>query len=1090
MAGIRRTIPPLIRAVLACLAASGALCSSASWLLIPSRASEPAQKVAQAASGAQSGERIGRLEEELQRALRRGRPEEEADALYDLAKAYFEAGEVGRAEDYMRQSLQKESALKRTDAAIRTRVALATILVTAHRAADANQVYQEALDIAEKNERQEQAASIVDSMGTLALVSGRLDDAEKFFMKARELAKGNDAVDSQANALVNLAVVERARNQLPEAMELLNQAANLIKDSQNDRLQEAVLLETGRAQADMGRLDEAAATYEKVASLYKEDLDEVSQGKALLSLGQVYLTQENLKDAERVLREASGLLSSQSGQPIYIDTLIALGAAEAGTGHFAEADALHAKALELARKASDKARERAVICELGYDYLQKGSPEVALNKFLQARELLGDQELTAVKTKAILLADAAMCYKALGQVQAAIANYEQAVTNFDRAGDSAGKAMALNSLAVAYLDSGKFPEFERYYGQAKDLFKAASNKRGEALLAYNLAQYDVLQGHFADSVPLYEESLANFRAAHDSKGEGQVLRGLGLAHLYLGRAGKSLEYYQQALPLAEASGSIEAQWDCALGMGKAYKVLGQTDKAVEYLERAVALVEKERSQLTRDTFKTFNMDLRQDCFGELVDALAKLGKAGESLEMAERGRARAFLDLLEGRRTRRPNEELAQSSLPLPMEGAGGSGALSPRLAQLRVAEPGSRGIEVVPRASATVEASTISPINALPPTLDEIKSIVKKSGSTVLEYYVLPDKILTWVVHPDGTIEMPPPTVTVRRRLSEKIAATYRSIIAAPKSPDQLKTLADQREANLKELYGLLVEPALPLLPKDPSAIITVVPHGTLFLVPFAALMDAHGHYLIEDHTLSYAPAVGVLRATEKLNAELTGEKDKLLAFGNPITKAIAFLGALPYAEKEVEHVADLFGADRSTVKIGESANKANFVGLAPKSTIIHLATHGLINEERPMESALVLAPQGTDDGLLTVKDILQLPQLKSRLVVLSACQTGRGKITGDGVVGLSRSFIIAGTPAVLVSQWNVDDVMTEYQMVAFYKSFLKGTGKASSLREAQLKTIGLMERRTGQEETRQAGVARANPRYWAAFQLIGECQ
>src|SRR5262249_52456076 len=100
-----------------------------------------------------------------------------------------------------------------------------------------------------------------------------------------------------------------------------------------------------------------------------------------------------------------------------------------------------------------------------------------------------------------------------------------------------------------------------------------------------------------------------------------------------------------------------------------------------------------------------------------------------------------------------------------------------------------------------------------------------------------------------------------------------------------------------------------------------------------------------------------------------------------------------LPYSEKEVKHVAELFGAERSTVKIGGEANKANFLKLSPPATVIHLATHGLVNEERPMDSAVVLAPAGDDDRPFTVKNNLELPSLKARLVVLSACQTARGK-------------------------------------------------------------------------------------------------
>jgi CHAT domain-containing protein len=146
------------------------------------------------------------------------------------------------------------------------------------------------------------------------------------------------------------------------------------------------------------------------------------------------------------------------------------------------------------------------------------------------------------------------------------------------------------------------------------------------------------------------------------------------------------------------------------------------------------------------------------------------------------------------------------------------------------------------------------------------------------------------------------------------------------------------------------------------------------------------------------------------------------------------------------------------------------------------------LVDELVPMRSALVLAPEGTDDGLLTCRDILQLNNLQARLVVLSACETGKGQITGDGVVGLSRAFIIAGTPSVMVSQWNVDDIWTAFQMQKFYASYLKGKDKAGALREAQLATIAQLETPLAAGAKRDMSKARANPRYWAAFQLIGE--
>ncbi|HEY9869087.1 MAG TPA: CHAT domain-containing protein [Candidatus Obscuribacterales bacterium] len=1039
-----------------------------------------------AADGALAG-RIKQLQAQLDKATRKGNAEAQADALYDLAKAYFDAGDAGRAEELMRSALDKESALKRPAASVRTRVALAAILTAERRNSDAEAVYQEALNLAQQHAMTEQAASILGNMGALALVSGKTGEAEGLFQKGYDLALANDDVVGQANALVNLSVVARSRGSAETALGYLDRALPLLKDAGDNRLLGAALMELGATKSDLGKPDEAMVSYREALKVFQDDFELVSKGKVLLAMGQIQLKLGRPDEACAGLEEARTILKEHQPRSWYIDALTALGTAYAETGKFADADKAYQEAMNLAGAAGAGAKQRAILSEIGYSYMLRGSPERALNKFLEAYSRLQSDAPADLKTKAVLLTDIATCYKVLGQAGAAVRYYQQACADFEKSNDQAARAATYSSLAVAYLDNGVYPEFERYYGLARDLFSMLKDSKGEALLAYNMAQYHLLLGQASEAVPLYEEALAKLKAAHDSKGEGQVLRGLGLAYILLGRTGKALECYKQAQTLAEASGSIEARWDCALGLGKVYKATGQYDQAIAQLRRAMELVEQERSQLSRDTFKTFNMDLRQDCFTELIDTLLLSGKVEEALAVAERGRARAFLDLLEGRRSRRPGQALTTGFAPVEIDAGQKAAASSPPLVA-RAAEPGSRGVEVVPRASLTVEASAISPINALPPTLEEIRKLVGRSGATFVEYYVLPEKLVSWVIHPDGKVEAPPPTVIANRQLTEKITQTYKSIVTHPRTPAELKQLSQARETHLGELYHLLFEPVLPYLPKSPEAVVTIVPHGPLFSVPFAALLSPDGRYLVEDRTLSYTPAIGVLRATQKLAEEAEKEPFRLLAFGNPITKRIAFLGALPYAEKEVRQIAELFGPERSTVEIGQKATKAAFKRLCSTCSVIHLATHGLIDEERPMESSLVLAPEGSDDGLLTVKDILELPQLKARLVALSACQTGRGKITGDGVVGLSRAFVIAGTPSVLVSQWNVDDVLTEYQMAAFYKAYLAGEGRAKALRNAQLKTIEFMERPSGGASSSSTRSPRANPRYWAAFQIIGE--
>jgi CHAT domain-containing protein len=180
--------------------------------------------------------------------------------------------------------------------------------------------------------------------------------------------------------------------------------------------------------------------------------------------------------------------------------------------------------------------------------------------------------------------------------------------------------------------------------------------------------------------------------------------------------------------------------------------------------------------------------------------------------------------------------------------------------------------------------------------------------------------------------------------------------------------------------------------------------------------------------------------------------------------------LPSLPGAEQEAKAIAPLLN---TKPLIGKDATKIAIEQLMPKARIIHLATHGLLDDVRGIGSAIALAPSGNDDGLLTADQILNL-KLNAELVVLSACDTGRGRVTGDGVIGLSRSLISVGVPSVIVSLWSVPDSPTASLMTEFYRQMQQQPDKAQALRSAMLTTMKQYP----------------NPKDWAAFTLIGEAE
>ena len=471
----------------------------------------------------------------------------------------------------------------------------------------------------------------------------------------------------------------------------------------------------------------------------------------------------------------------------------------------------------------------------------------------------------------------------------------------------------------------------------------------------------------------------------------------------------------------------------------------------------------------------------------LQQVLVASNQPNKALEVAERGRARAFVELLRSRFFADPETTPVTES-----------------------------------------------------PTIAQIQQIASERTATLVEYSIIPGEALyIWVVQPTGeisfrqvdlnTLDIPladlipdtRETLGVRNRdgtpvdtpidlpilafvpgdlvkLNDDAPGWEPWRVVAVNSDEEMLSLAQSsftegttisrpmadvvakvesphaEYPRLQQLHQLLIEPIADLLPTAPEDRIIFIPHRELFLVPFPALQDAEGKYLIEKHTMLSAPAIQALEFARQ--TERNSTNSNALIVGNPTMPQVPLglgdspqiLSALPHAEREAEAIAQLFNTPALT---GDRATKAEVVEKMQQSAIVHLATHGLLDDTEGIGSAIALAPSSTDNGLLSAAEILDL-NLNAELVVLSACNTGQGRITGDGVVGLSRSLISAGAKSVVVSLWSIPDAPTADWMTAFYQHLQQHGDKAQALRQAMLST---MEQHP-------------HPRNWAAFMLVGE--
>jgi CHAT domain-containing protein len=530
--------------------------------------------------------------------------------------------------------------------------------------------------------------------------------------------------------------------------------------------------------------------------------------------------------------------------------------------------------------------------------------------------------------------------------------------------------------------------------------------------------YDKLN-QFDQAIEAFQKSLAVAKKVNNLEFQGQALFNLGFVQQRQCQYDKAIAFYQQAAALHQANKDAFLSAYTLSQLGLAQLENHQAAQAAKSLEKSIENFESIRLGLP-DQFKISIFKLQSLSYRLLQEALVIDHQPNKALEIAERGRARAFVELL-GKR------------------------------------------IKGVPKLDA--------------PKLDQIQKIAKDHKATLVEYSFIrnstsEDKnenqqptLLIWVIKPTGEVTLRQTTLNSLTQPLEKVVTDARNAIFRAKDSN----------IELQRLHQLLIQPIADLLPTDPNTHVVFIPQASLFLVPFAALQDAEGHYLIEKHTILSAPAIQVLDLTRQQRQRLKGQGSLVVGFprtGMIVGNPARIQPPLAEAEKEAIAIAALLKTQPIT---GEQATKATILAKMPDAQIIHLATHAIYIEEGNLglQSSLAFASTPQNNGSITAGEILDL-KLNANLAVLSACNTGRGEITGDGVIGLSRSFVGAGVPSLVVSLWSINDESTTVLMTQFYQNLLQNPDKAQALRQAMLSTA------------KQYPL----PKHWAAFSLIGEAE
>ncbi len=734
-----------------------------------------------------------------------------------------------------------------------------------------------------------------------------------------------------------------------------------------------------------------------------------------------------------------------------------------------------------------------------------------------------------------VLGNLAIAYRVTGQYQQAIASNQAVITLFRQQGNAVLEGRALSNLGNVYEALGNYEQAQQAFEQAQSLAQQTGDRAGQTLLWNSLGVLAAKQGQPRVAIAAYQRSLDLATESGNLQAQASSWLNLGDTFHAQGKLSQAMDYYNQSLTAAQSSGNRTLEAEALGSLGVVHSSRRDFATAIERLEQSLALFEmigdrarlaltlnnlahahynarafrQAEVQLRRsltvldglrqglsDLDKVSIFDTQTKTYNLLQQVLSSQSRSADALEVAEWGRARAFADLL--------NQRLEYGS-----------------------------------DASATVK----------PPEIEALQRIARDRQATLVEYTLvpeddflhqgkqmgIPEAIYIWVVQPDGQVhqrradlkpliaQQQPLELLVQasrcfdsalmcqrqrqRQMRERAAAGSSrgfsfnapepAIVVEPSEPKL------RRYDGLQQLHQLLIEPIVELLPDDPEQQVIVIPQGELFWVPFPALQDQSGEFLIAHHTLLTAPSIQTLALTAQAKARLPQRSktaQDFLVVGNPTMPTVSL-----HLDQPATPLAPLPGAEAEAIAIAQMLNTEPLLGAQAKESAvlqrlaqahwIHLATHGLLSYgvdparqtgRRPVPGAIALAMDivgtttdglGADnirlDGLLTSSEIINL-RLNAELVVLSACDTGRGDLTGDGVVGLARAWMGAGVPSVVVSLWAVSDASTAALMQAFYGNLAQGMTKAQALRQAMLTTSQTYP----------------NPSDWSAFTLLGEAE
>jgi len=1050
---------------------------------------------------------------------------------YDISIPLF----LKAREWYREHSMPKEEAMALCHAA-EARCAL-------NQTAEAISALKDALALLEPLDDSKSTVKVLNALCDLSMLRRDQDSARQYAEKALEGAEAIGDRENIIRALMSIGLLEQGAGNLKRALPLLERCCRLAREQGDEARLASALLSLGGVLSDLAEYDRAEAALQEALPLFEKHGLKFSVGVVYKNLGDLYRNRGDLVKALKCCEQALTIASGEKSRYLEADLYGRIASILDVRGEPEKALQYHEKSLALRKSLGDLPALTLSYNETGFYYWSRGNYSRALEYFDEAIRCAGESKNEAIRPT--LLINRASVLDAMGRYEEAMRFFLEAREVVRDRGDRAREAAVLNSIGKVYFHLSDYKKALESFGKALSIEQSIGNRSCEAITLSNMGVVLSELSEYDRALECHQRALEIQKELGDRAGAAKTLNNLGQLYMQkayraqrlykiyrlskinegallydkssgffdeamnLARQVKnsSLEMtvesnlaniaidrnqYDKAIPLlksctkrAEMSGDRSGEAFNTASLGFVYEKLGDTDRACEIYGKAIDTIESMASHYTVDEMKRKLFDGYNPIYVRLMNLLIRKGRYRDSFIYNERARTRSLMDMLDpvnipARKKRgygpNRNEQLILKERELrdriaAMERT--SSSMDEALRGKSIKDLIAEHVDVINQLWLSNQ-NYAQMVSVRPPSIEEIQKALPED-TALLEYFSGDEFTELWVITGKSfehtAVWFNSNWVRMRVEMLRDSIAGYEY--------DRGDAKTDFRELS-HELYQYLISPAADMLKGKRNLII--VPHGALYYLPFSALQSPDDRFLMEDHTITYAPSGSIWLLCR--NAGKPGH-EKLAAFasgGNvpydaePSMRSILRSASrsgdylkdfppLPGTLKEVEYITTLYKDKESYVE--KDMTLANVRKATRDASVVHFATHGILNSSHPLFSGLLLR-----DTVLAIPDIFNL-DLSAGLVILSGCNTALGEdSTGNELIGISRAFMYAGAPSVVATLWSISDDSSVMFMKEFHRHLREGKSKAESLREAQL---------TVKQNY-------PSPAHWAPFILIGD--